>query len=83
MKNFLAFDLGASSGRAIIGTLENGRAADITILAPDEKGVVDSSKFFSKSRNTPFNGYEYTGCAAATIVDGKCVFSRIDALSAE
>ena len=66
-----------------MGPLENGRAADITILAPDEKGVVDSSKFFSKSRNTPFNGYEYTGCAAATIVDGKCVFSRIDALSAE
>ena len=27
MKNFLAFDLGASSGRAIIGTLENGRLA--------------------------------------------------------
>ncbi len=65
------------------GTLENGRAADITILAPEEKGVVDASKFRSKSRNTPFNGYAYTGCAAATIVDGKCVFSRIDALKAE
>ena len=25
MKNFLAFDLGASSGRGIIGTLENGK----------------------------------------------------------
>ena len=65
-----------------MGTLENGRAADITILDPDRKGVVDSSKFRSKSRNTPFNGYEYTGCAAAVIVDGKCVFSRIDALNA-
>ena len=65
-----------------MGTLENGRAADITILDPDRKGVVDSSKFRSKSRNTPFNGYEYTGCAAAVIVDGKCVFSRIDALKA-
>ena len=27
MKNFLAFDLGASSGRAIIGTIDNGRLA--------------------------------------------------------
>ena len=27
MKNFLAFDLGASSGRAIIGTVDNGRLA--------------------------------------------------------
>lgn len=27
MKNFLAFDLGASSGRAIIGTLDNGKLA--------------------------------------------------------
>ena len=25
MTNFLAFDLGASSGRAIIGSLENGK----------------------------------------------------------
>ncbi len=63
-----------------MGTLENGRAADITILAPDEKGVVDSSRFRSKSRNTPFNGYAYTGRAAATVVDGNCVFSVIPAL---
>ena len=25
MKNFLAFDLGASSGRAIIGSVDNGK----------------------------------------------------------
>ncbi len=64
-----------------LGSLEVGHAADITVLEPDAKGVVDSSQFLSKSRNTPFNGYEYTGRAVATIVNGKCVFSRISGLS--
>ncbi len=63
-----------------IGSLESGRPADITILDLNRKGIVDSSKFFSKSRNTPFNGYAYQGCAAGTIVGGKCVFSLVEAL---
>lgn len=65
-----------------LGSLEIGHAADITVLEPEAKGVVDSSEFLSKSRNTPFNGYQYTGRAVATIVNGKCVFSRIAKLSA-
>ncbi len=65
-----------------LGSLEIGHAADITVLEPEAKGVVDSSDFLSKSRNTPFNGYQYTGRAVATIVNGKCVFSRIAKLSA-
>ena len=63
-----------------IGTLEIGRPADITILDPGREGVVDAEKFYSKSRNTPFNGYRFKGCAVGTIVDGKCVFSLLDAL---
>lgn len=43
-----------------IGTLENGRPADITILDPEKEGVVDADKFYSKSRNTPFNGVTAT-----------------------
>lgn len=66
-----------------IGTLENGRPADITILDPEKEGVVDADKFYSKSRNTPFNGYRYKGLAVGTIVDGKCVFSLLDSLKKE
>lgn len=66
-----------------IGTLENGCPADITILDPEKEGVVDADKFYSKSRNTPFNGYRYKGLAVGTIVDGKCVFSLLDSLKKE
>ena len=66
-----------------IGTLENGRPADITILDPEKEGVVDADRFYSKSRNTPFNGYRYKGLAVGTIVDGKCVFSLLDSLEKE
>ena len=66
-----------------IGTLENGRPADITILDPEKEGVVDADKLYSKSRNTPFNGYRYKGLAVGTIVDGKCVFSLLDSLKKE
>ena len=66
-----------------IGTLENGRPADITILDPEKEGVVDADKFYSKSRNTPFNGYRYKGLAVGTIVDGRCVFSLLDNLKKE
>ena len=66
-----------------IGTLEIGRAADITILDTEKEFTVDPETFRSKGRNTPFGGYKAKGCAAATIVDGKCVYSTIAGLPAE
>ena len=55
--------------------LRNGNAADITIIDLNDKFVIDSSKFMSKSINTPFNGWEVKGRAVATIVDGKFVYN--------
>ena len=37
----------------------------------DEEWVVDSSKFVSKGKNTPFNGYKLSGVVKYTIVDGE------------
>ncbi len=56
-----------------LGSLSEGRAADITILDLEKKAVVDPDKFLSKSRNTPFAGREVKGGVAATIVNGKMV----------
>ncbi len=56
------------------GTLAVGADADITILDTGAKTVVRSSEFRSKGRNTPFEGIELTGRAAATVVGGKVVF---------
>ena len=58
------------------GTLTVGKRADITIIDPKTKWKVDSSNFFSKSRNTPFEGFELKGCVKATILGGAIVFLR-------
>ena len=48
-----------------------GNAADITVIDPDKTYTVDASRFRSRSRNTPFDGWEVTGKAVMTIVNGK------------
>ena len=61
------------------GTLSAGAPADITILAPDLKVRIDASKLRSRSKNTPFDGWELRGGVAATIVGGRTVFVNPDA----
>ena len=65
-----------------IGRLDEGTSADITILDLDYEHVIDHNSFFSKSRNTPFGGWKVKGRAAATIVNGRFVFSSIPGVSA-
>ncbi len=59
------------------GTLSIGAPADVTVIDPDCDYIVDANDFFSKSRNTPFNGYTAKGRTMATFVDGECVFSLL------
>jgi dihydroorotase len=61
------------------GTLAEGAAADVTILAPDLKVRVDARSFRSRSRNTPFDGWDLRGGVAATIVEGRTVFINAEA----
>ncbi len=53
------------------GEIKEGGVADLTIADLDEEWVVDSSKFVSKGKNTPFNGYKLYGVVKYTIVDGE------------
>jgi dihydroorotase len=55
------------------GSLEVGKPADITIIDPEKKWVVDPAAFASKGRNTPFSGWRLRGKAYATIVKGEVV----------
>ena len=55
------------------GSLEKGAHADVTIFDPKAKWKFDASKSKSKSRNTPFDGWQFTGRPIATIVSGKIV----------
>jgi dihydroorotase len=56
------------------GTLSAGAAADITVLAPDARVTIRAASLRSRSKNTPFEGWELRGAAAATIIGGRTVF---------
>jgi dihydroorotase len=58
------------------GTLSIGVPADITIIDPNTEWTVEAARFYSKSRNTPFEGITLKGFASWTILDGRVVFQR-------
>lgn len=57
------------------GTLAAGHPADVVVFDPRAAWTVDVTRFRSKSRNTPFAGWELAGRVARTIVGGRTVFS--------
>ena len=57
------------------GTLTSGADADITIIDPNLEWTYRKEDSFSRSRNTPFDGWELQGRAVRTIVAGKTVWS--------
>ena len=58
------------------GTLAPGSFADITVMDPDLQWKYSNTISQSKSRNSPFDGRQFTGAAVATIVGGKIVYRR-------
>jgi dihydroorotase len=56
------------------GSLARGNFADVTLFDPKKKWTFDASKSLSKSRNTPFDGWQLTGKVIATIVGGRVVY---------
>lgn len=58
------------------GTLNEGAAADITIINPDTEYTIDVNAFVSKGKNTPFNGYKVSGEVEYTILRGKVVYEH-------
>jgi dihydroorotase len=51
-----------------------GSAGHLTILDPRMKWRFDVNRSRSKSRNSPFHSWEFTGRAVATIVNGKVAY---------
>lgn len=58
------------------GHLTVGAPADVTILAPDEVVTVQAAAFRSRSKNTPFDGWQLKGAVAMTMVDGRIIYER-------
>lgn len=58
------------------GTLKAGSIADVTIIDPTLEWTYKNSESKSKSKNSPFDNWHFTGAAVATIVGGKIVYRR-------
>jgi dihydroorotase len=56
------------------GTLAVGRPADVTIFDPERSWRVEAAQISSKSKNTPFEGWELRGKVVRTIVGGRSVW---------
>jgi len=54
--------------------LKLGNPADVTVIDLEKEFKVDANTFCSKSRNTPFNGWQLKGRAILTMVGGKVVY---------
>jgi dihydroorotase len=57
-----------------LGTLRSGCRADVVILDPTSEWIVDSRRFVSKGKNTPFNGYLFKGKIMMTILAGQVAY---------
>jgi dihydroorotase len=68
----------AHSPGSILGlesnALAEGSRADIAIADLNAEWTVDASKFLSKGRNTPFDGWKLTGRITDTVLAGKPVY---------
>lgn len=62
--------LGMNKGKVSVGT-----EGDLVVLDLDKEITVDSSRFASKGKNTPFEGMKYFGEVLTTIKGGK-VFNK-------
>ena len=62
------------------GAVTPGAPADLTLLAPDVTVTVSAATMRSKSKNTPFEGWQLRGAVAVTMVGGRVAFAH-DAVS--
>ena len=60
------------------GNLSLGNEADILIFNPSLEYCIDISKFHSKSKNSPFDGWKVKGKVLHTLVKGKTAYSAND-----
>jgi dihydroorotase len=58
------------------GSLEEGNIADITVVDLSKRGKIDSSKFYSKAKYSPFDGWVVKGKPVKTFVGGQFVMDE-------
>jgi dihydroorotase len=58
------------------GCLKEGNCADLTVIDLDKSYRIDASKFKSKAKFSPFDGWEVYGRAVKTFVNGQLVMDE-------
>ena len=58
------------------GRLEQGQNADLTVVDFNRKFKIEASKFKSKAKYSPYDGWEVQGKPVKTIVNGTLVFDE-------
>lgn len=59
------------------GRLTDNAAADLVLIDLDTEETIDRSQFYSKGKNTPFDGWKVYGNPILTMVDGKVVYRSV------
>lgn len=58
------------------GELKVGRVADVTVIDPEKKVLIDEQFLISRCKNTPFLGRELYGSVELTVCGGNIVYRR-------
>jgi dihydroorotase len=58
------------------GALAKGMRADITIIDPERKSLIDEKFFISRCKNSPFIGMNLIGSVISTISNGKIIYGN-------
>ena len=58
------------------GRLEQGKNADLTVVDFNQKFKIDASKFHSKAKYTPFDGWEVQGRPVKSFVNGQLIMDE-------
>ncbi|MEM2875230.1 MAG: dihydroorotase family protein [Candidatus Hadarchaeales archaeon] len=59
-----------------LGSIEEGKIGNLTVVDLARRWTVDPRAFVSKAKYTPFGGFEVTGAPVATIVRGRPVMEN-------
>ena len=74
-----ALELWTEAPRRVFGlpevSIEPGSPADLVLFDPELEWTVDASRFASRGRNTPFDGWRLSGRVLATFCGGQQTFA--------
>jgi dihydroorotase len=58
------------------GSLEQGKKADLVVVDFNRKFKIDASKFHSKAKYSPFDGWKVQGMPVKTFVNGRLIMDE-------